>query len=136
MATTWLTDISQNLHFTSYFLVLKNKPVLSLSTLFLGSHRRFGDASAAQIHGEEKLVASGQGVDNPLPANLKVAIAAKPMGIDKATFSLLDNRSALRYQIQRAHRQHKTQPFQCLWRTNQRRLQLEPIGLVVQKVFL
>jgi hypothetical protein len=47
----WLTDRTQALHFSGCFLVLKHKPVLSLSTLFLGSHRRFGGAFAAQIYG-------------------------------------------------------------------------------------
>jgi hypothetical protein len=86
----WLTDRTQTLRFSGYFLMRKHEPVLSLSTWFLGSHGGFGGAFTAHIHGRQQLVASGQGVDDPLPTNLQVASASKPMGTDKATLTLLE----------------------------------------------
>ena len=56
------------------------------------------------------------------------------MCVDPATFALVDHSCALCDSRQRREGQHTTQPFQGVRRADQRRLELNAIGFIVQKV--
>ena len=83
--------------------------------------------------GDER-VAPAEGEFDPIPADFQVALATEPMRVDPATFALCDHGCALCHQIQGRDGQHTTQTLERVRRPNQRRLQLEAIGLISSAV--
>src|SRR6266487_4579185 len=67
---SWLTDRTPPLYPSSYFCVLKSKPLLSFLSLFGGGDGGFRIGLAAQIDARNQCVAAIQSIVHPLPANL------------------------------------------------------------------
>jgi len=81
-----------------------------------------------------ELIAPAEGELDPTPTDLQIALTSKPMRIHPATCAVCDDFGALCDQIEGREGQHTTQSLSGVDRTDQRRLQLEAIGFVIQEV--
>jgi len=82
----------------------------------------------------QQLFFSTHGASDPVPSDLEITAATKPMGIDASSLSGLDDVRSLTDPREGGNRQHQAEPFQRRSRPNQRGLQLKAIGFVVQKI--
>ena len=69
-----------------------------------------------------------------MPAKLQIARATQPMRVDPATFAWCDHFCALGHQIEGREGQQATETVSGLRRTEQRRLERETIGCIIQDV--
>ena len=107
-----------------------------LLILTLEGHGRLKVQVTRQVQCGEEGEPSAQRSLHPVPADLQVAQAPKPIWVDEAAVALANHCGALRNQIERCEGQHKAQPCQSLGGTNQGGFQLKSVGFIVQKVLL
>src|SRR6267142_2643545 len=81
-----------------------------------------------------ELIAPAEGEWDPTPTDLQRALTSKPMRLHPATCAVCDDFGALCDQIEGREGQHTTQSLSGVDRTDQRRLQLDAMGLVIQEV--
>ena len=83
----------------------------------------------------EQFLFALHGASDPIPSDLEIAAAAKPMGIDASSLARLDDVRALTDQVKGGYRQDQAEPFQRRGRADARSFQLKAIGFVVQEIF-
>ena len=82
----------------------------------------------------EQFFFAAEGASDPIPSDLEIATAAKPMGIDASSLPRLDEVRALTDQVERGHGQDQAEPFQRRGGTDARSFQLKAIGFIVQEI--
>ena len=83
---------------------------------------------------EQCFVIPTHSAPHPIPSDLEITAAAKPLGIDASSLSRLDDVRALTDQVKRGHRQDQAESFQCRSRADARSFQLKAIGFIVQEI--
>src|SRR5215475_6383136 len=78
-----LTDRSRNFHSSRSVLELEIETRLAIVVILtLGSHRGFRVPGTGQVHGRDELPPPTQRQFHPVPADLQIALAPKPMRVD------------------------------------------------------
>ena len=104
--------------------------------LLLGGYRRLWVAMGVKSNTANRPPSMHGSCFEPIPANAEVAVAAKPVRVDPATFARLHHFSALSRDVERRHRQNKPEPGQSTDRANLGFLNIPAAGLVVEKSLL
>ena len=99
-----MTDKSRNPHASCSILKLESETRLAIMLILtLGSHGRFRVTVTGQVQSGDELPSPTQGPFPPIPADLQIALAPKPMRVDPAVFALVDHLGALRHEIKRRY---------------------------------
>src|SRR5262249_52873638 len=88
-------DKSRSLHASRSVLKLESETRLAIVLILtLGSHSRFRVTVTGQVQSGDELPSPTQGQFHPIPADLQIALAPKPMWVDPAAFALVDHLGA------------------------------------------
>ena len=83
--------------------------------LTLGGHSGFRVTGTGQLHVRDEVPTVAQRQLYPVPTDLQVALASKPMGVNPTALALLDHRGTLGDEIERRQGQYQAQTRQR-WR--------------------
>src|SRR5262245_5606388 len=126
------SDKSRSLHASRSVLKLESETRLAIVLILtLRRHSGFRVTVTGQVQSGDELPSPTQDQFHPVPADLQIALAPKPMRVDPAAFALVDHLGALGTEIQRRDSQHQAETRQGFGRTNEGRFQLKAIGFIV-----
>jgi hypothetical protein len=100
-----------------------------------GGHGGYRIGISRYMQASHELVTPAEGASDPVPADFQRALATKPRRINPATCALGDHCCALCDHIPRRDGQYTTQTRSGVRRTDQRRLQRQAMGLIIDEVF-
>ena len=92
--------------------------------LTLGRHSGFRVTVTGHVQRGDVLPSSTQGPFHPVPADLPIALALKPMRVNPAAFALVDHLGALRNELKCRDSQHPAETRQRFGRPHEGRFQL------------
>lgn len=99
-------------------------------------HSRFGVARGREGNGSNQSPALPESSLDPIPADAKVAVAPKPVGVNAATLTGLDDLNALSREIKRSNSEKKPKTRESADRANLGLLEIPASRLVVEKRLL
>src|SRR5215467_8270875 len=97
-----LADTSRLLYPSGRVLELESETRLAIMLILtLGGHSGFRVTGTGQVHGGNEVQTLAQRQLDPVPTDLHIALAPKPMGVHPAALALLDHLGALGDEIER-----------------------------------
>ena len=113
-----MADKSPILYPSRSVLELESEPREAITLILtLGSHSRFRVTGTRQVNMRDEVQTLTQRQPDPVPTNLHVALAPKPMRVYPAALTLLDDLSALGNERERRHSQDQAQTREPTFRT-------------------